>query len=234
MPPQGQTKMNLQVHHDLQEDQLRARFLPYTRQAFQLLPRLDHPAILDIGCGTGVPTLELARLSTGLVIGVDIDQACLDELARKAASAGLAGRVTTLNQSLFQLEFPDESFDLLWAEGSIAVIGFERGLREWRRLLKPAGFMGIHDERGDLSQKLSAIQGCGYELLGQVVIAGETWWREYYEPVERRITALREQYPRDPGARAALAAKEREVELVKNHPEQYASVFLVLQKSTHG
>lgn len=231
MPPREGITMNLNVYHDLQEDQLRARFLQYTRQAFQLLPRLDHPRILDIGCGTGVPTLELARLSTGLVIGVDIDQACLDELARKAASAGLAGRVTALNQSLFQLEFPDKSFDLLWAEGSIATIGFERGLREWRRLLKPAGFMGIHDELGDLAQKLRAIQGCGYELLGQVVIPGETWWREYYEPLERRITALRDRYRQDPAARAALAAEEREVELVKSHPEQYASVFLVLQKS---
>ncbi len=220
------------VHHDLQEDQLRAHFTRYTRQAFQLLPRLDHPTILDIGCGTGVPTLELARLSAGLVIGVDTDQDCLDELTQKAAAAGLAGRVKTLNQSLFELEFPAESFDILWAEGTIAIIGFERGLREWHRLLKPGGFMGIHDERGDLSQKLRAIQGCGYELLGQVVIPGETWWREYYEPLERRITAIREQYSHDPRARAALAAEEREVELVKNHPEQYASVFLVLQKST--
>jgi len=232
MPPQGKTNMNLQVHYDLQEDQLRARFLPYTRQAFQLLPRLDHPAILDIGCGTGVPTLELARLSTGPVIGVDIDQVCLDELARKAAAAGLAGRVKTLHQSLFELEFPVEYFDLIWAEGSIATIGFERGLKEWRRLLKPGGFMGIHDELGDLLQKLRAIQGCGYELLGQVVIAGETWWREYYEPLERQIIAIRDRYRQDPAARAALAAEEREVELVKSHPEQYASVFLVLQKST--
>jgi len=43
--------------------------------------------ILDIGCGSGVPTLELARLRHGQITGVDIDHACLEELARKAEAA---------------------------------------------------------------------------------------------------------------------------------------------------
>jgi ubiquinone/menaquinone biosynthesis C-methylase UbiE len=223
--------MTWNVHHDLQKDQLRERLATYTRQAFQMLPQLENPAILDIGCGTGVPTLELARLCNGLVIGVDINQECLDELARKAEAAGLSGRVKTLKRSLFELDFPDESFDILWAEGSIAIIGFERGLKEWRRLLKPDGFLGIHDEIGNLPQKLSVIRGCGYELLGYFILSAETWWQDYYGPLERRIRALRERYGQDPRALAAVAAEEREVEMVKSHPEQYASVFLVMQQS---
>lgn len=43
----------------------------YTRRAFEMLPKLDKPRILDIGCGPGGPTMELARLSGGSVIGLD-------------------------------------------------------------------------------------------------------------------------------------------------------------------
>jgi ubiquinone/menaquinone biosynthesis C-methylase UbiE len=222
--------MTQDIHRDLQKDQLRAHFLPYTRQAFQMLPHLESPAILDIGCGSGVPTLELARLSTGQLIGVDIDQACLDKLARKAEAAGWADRVKALHCSLFALEFPDESFDIIWAEGSIAIIGFERGLKEWRRLLKPHGFMVLHDEIGNLRQKLQLIPKSGYKLLGHFTISAATWWQEYYGPLESRIRELRGRYADDPQALAVLTAEEREVEMVKRSPERSASVFFVLQK----
>jgi len=60
----------LQPEKNLLRDDLRK----YTRQAFHMLPRLDEPRILDIGCGPGASTLELARLSQGEIIGIDIHQ----------------------------------------------------------------------------------------------------------------------------------------------------------------
>jgi len=47
----------------IQKDLIRERLSKYTRKAFHILPKLDKPRILDIGCGSGVPTMELARLS---------------------------------------------------------------------------------------------------------------------------------------------------------------------------
>jgi len=55
----------------------------YTRKAFRMLPELDKPRILDVGCGPGGPTLELARLSQGKVIGLETQQPFLDRLTRK-------------------------------------------------------------------------------------------------------------------------------------------------------
>jgi ubiquinone/menaquinone biosynthesis C-methylase UbiE len=223
--------MTQDVHRDLQKDQFRAHFLTYTRRAYQMLPELEIPAILDIGCGTGVPTLELARLSSGRIIGLDVDQECLAELTRKAEAAGLADRVKTMHCSLLALEFPNETFDLIWAEGSIAIIGFERGLKEWRRLLKPDGFLVVHDEIGNLRQKLHMIPASGYALLGHFTLSAEIWWQEYYGPLEERIRELRAKYRNDPRALAVLDAEHREAEMVKRSPERYASVFFVLQKS---
>ena len=67
----------------IKKDKVRKRLLKYTRKAFRMLPKLNNPRILDVGCGYGIPTIELARLSQGEVTGIDIDQPALDELSRK-------------------------------------------------------------------------------------------------------------------------------------------------------
>jgi len=80
--------------------QARETLLKYTRKAFLRLPRMMKPRILDIGCGSGVPTLELARLSDGGVTGIDTDQMCIDELDRKIKEQALSNRVKAINLSV--------------------------------------------------------------------------------------------------------------------------------------
>jgi len=65
--------MSIDIINELNLEQFREVFLKYTRKAFQMLPKMDKPCILDIGCGTGLTTIELARLSDGEIIGIDID-----------------------------------------------------------------------------------------------------------------------------------------------------------------
>ena len=125
--------------------------------------------------------MELARLSDGHIVALDIDQALLDELARKIEKAGLSGRIRTARCSMFQMDFPYESFDIIWAEGSISTIGFETGLREWRRFLKPGGFLVIHDETKNIDKKLRQVSSCGYELLGHFTLSQDIWWAEFYD-----------------------------------------------------
>jgi len=215
---------------EVEKDLVRERLNKYTRRAFQMLPELDQPRILDIGCGSGVPTMELARLSDGQIIGLDIDPCLLDQLAKKIEEAGLSDRVKTLKCSMFELDFPDESFDLIWAEGSIARVGFERGLKEWRRFLKPKGFLVVHDEITNITQKLAQVPGCGYELLGHFTLSEDIWWTEYYGPLEKRIREMRIEYADEPQALLELDQEQREIELFKASPRQYSSVFFVMQK----
>jgi len=220
--------MTTSIIEELQKDLLRARFTKYTRKAFRMLPELGNPQILDIGCGTGVPTLELARLSNGQIIGLDINQPLLDALTRKIEDADLSDRVKTVKSSLFEMDFPDESFDIIWAEGSINVIGFEQGLKAWRRLLKSRGFLVVHDEIGDLQKKLELISRCGYALIGQFTVSEDSWWREYCEPLEKRIKGLRVKYRDDREALKVFDKEQQEVEMFKRDPR--GSVFFVMQK----
>ena len=211
-------------------DRIRKRLLKYTRKAFRMLPQMDRPRILDIGCGSGVSTLELARLSRGKVIGIDIDQPALNKFTRRIKEAGLTDRIQAINCSMFDMDFPDESFDIVWAEGSIYAIGFERGLREWKRLLKTGGAMVVHDEQGNVREKLEQISNCGYELIGYFILSEETWWTEYFAPLEKLVNETRTKYPYDQSVLEEIQQAQVELDMYKKYPERNSSVCFVIKK----
>ena len=192
---------------------------------------MDGPRVLDIGCGSGVSTLELARLSRGKVIGIDIDQPALDKFTRRIKEAGLTDRIQAINCSMFDMDFADESFDIVWAEGSIYAIGFERGLREWKRLLKPGGSMVVHDEQGNVREKLEQISNCGYDLLGYFTLSKETWWTEYFVPLEELANETRTKYPYDPSILEEIQQAHVELDMYKKYPERNSSVCFAMKKN---
>jgi ubiquinone/menaquinone biosynthesis C-methylase UbiE len=194
-----------------------------------VLPELDNPRILDIGCGSGVPTMELARLSNGEIIGLDIDQSALDTLAEKILQAGLSDRVKTIRRSVLDMDFEKESFDIIWSEGCIHVIGFEKGLREWRRLLKPNGYMVVHDGQENINEKLKLISRCGYELLGHFLLNEDVWRAEYFAPMEKLIAETLAEYADDPKVLEAVHSSRREIDMFKKNPELNSSAFFIMQ-----
>ena len=220
------TKRSFKIDKDIFRENLNK----YTKKAFHMLPELDNPFILDIGCGSGAPTMELARLCNGQIIGLDINQSLLDDLTKKIKEAGLSDRVRPVKCSLFELDFPDETFDIIWSEGSIAVIGFERGLKEWRRFLKPSGFLVIHDDIKNFPEKCELVSSCGYDLIGHFKLPGDVWWREYYSPLEEYITKVRTEYGNEHEALLVCDNEQREIDMFKKNPSQYGSVFFIMQK----
>ncbi len=219
------------VIDEIDKDSIRAGLNKFTRRAFNTLPRLNNPRILDIGCGSGVPTIELARLSNGEIIGLDNDQGLLNRLEKKVYEEGLAGRVKTLNCSILDMDFPNESFNIIWSEGSIFVVGFKMGLVEWRRFLKPNGFMVVHDELKGFDRKIKQIPDCGYRLIDHFVLAKDIWRDEYYQPLEKRINKLRSKYENNVQAIDVLDREYREVEFFNKNPALCESVFYIMQKS---
>ena len=215
---------------ELHKDNLREGLNKYTRKAYLMLPELDKPRILDIGCGSGVPTIELARLSNGQIVGLEIDQALLNKLMIKIEKAGLSDRIKTVRCSMFELDFPDESFDIIWSEGSIFKIGFEKGLKEWKRFLKPNGFLVVHDEITNTKKKLKYIPSYGYKLLGHFLISEGIWWAEYFRPLEKRINDVRKKYINESRALLELDNEQQEIDMFKKNPKSNRSIFYIMQK----
>lgn len=216
-----------------------------------MLPKLDNPRILDIGCGAGGPTLELARLSRGLVIGLDLDQAALVKLRQHISRAGLSDRVQLVHGSMNDINFHDESFDILWAEGAALILGFEQALQDWRRLLRQQGFLVVHemawlqpDPPREIRDRWEAASPGirtlpeyneqvgihGYDLVASFPLPAEFWWAEYYGRLEARIQELRVRHAGEASCQDILNREQREVDLYKRHSRWYGSAFLVLQK----
>jgi ubiquinone/menaquinone biosynthesis C-methylase UbiE len=214
----------------IEKEHIRENLNKYTIKAFKLLPDCNNPHILDIGCGTGVPTIELAKISGGQVIGIDIDVTSLNLLQIKIKEMGLNNRVSVIKNSILTMDFPEESFDIIWAEGSIFVIGFENSIKKWRRFLKPNGFLVIHDENKDKTKKLGLITKYGYTLIAQFELSDNLWWREYYAPLEQLIEEFRNKYPSDSELINELNKDQIELDKCKSNAIVTSSFFAILQK----
>lgn len=203
----------------------RANLLKYARIAFQLLPPMARPAILDAGCGTGVPTLELARLCDGRILGVDTDAAALQRLRDRIAEHQLEARVRTLQCSFTDLPPGTGPFDIVWAEGSISGLSFTAALAVLSRQLKPEGFLVVHDEEGNCLAKAKSAQSAGFEVRALFVLPGSLWWNEYYRPLEAALAAATAVHPP-----FQLQRLREEVERVRSDPSRYGSAYFILRK----
>lgn len=223
-----------------------------TERALQLLPPLTRDQrILDIGCGSGTQTLDLARATDAQLVGVDTHAPFLEQLERRAAALGLEGRVEAQLADMTALPFPDGSFDVLWAEGSIFIIGFSRGLAAWKRLLRPGGhlvvsefcwfrenpapelmemFLDGNTDAADVSARRKAIADNGYRLVADFVLPNESWWDNYYVPLAGVLERFRAAHAGEPEALAVAARSQRELELYVEHPGVYGYVFFVMQR----
>ncbi|WP_229402161.1 methyltransferase domain-containing protein [Micromonospora okii] len=102
--------------------------------------------VLDIGCGIGEPAIRLATAHDIEVVGVSISERQVQRANDRAASAGLADRLSFQLADAMDLPFPDESFDIVWAMESMHHMPDRwHVLRQAARVLRPGGQVAIAD-----------------------------------------------------------------------------------------
>ncbi|WP_392673947.1 methyltransferase domain-containing protein [Streptomyces sp. LN785] len=103
-------------------------------------------AVLDVGCGPGTITADLAALvAPGRVTGVDTTREILDQAAAEAAERGLEN-VEFATADVHALDFPDDSFDVVHAHQVLQHVGDPvQALREMRRVCRPGGIVAARD-----------------------------------------------------------------------------------------
>jgi len=211
----------------------------------------DDLKIADIGCGSGAQTFDLARLTKGKIIAVDLFPEFLDKVKEHADLEGLTDRINTLQCSMENLPFEEESLDLIWSEGAIYNMGFQKGLQAWRRFLKPGGFIAVSeltwlkDERppelekywsGTYSEIRSAevkkeqLKHCGYDLVGSFTISENSWLENYYSPMLSRIPDFLNKHKEDKNAEILIREEQKEIDLYKKYKDYYGYVFYIGRK----
>lgn len=103
-------------------------------------------AVLDVGCGPGTITADLAALvAPGRVTAVDTGTGILEQAAALAAERGLEN-VEFAVADVHALDFPDDSFDVVHAHQVLQHVGDPvQALREMRRVCRPGGVVAARD-----------------------------------------------------------------------------------------
>ena len=115
----------------------------WTRVLARFIAQGEALNILDAGCGPGTVTRSLVELGHK-VTAVDVSTEMLDRA--KGIVDASAGRVRFLQADVADLPFPDDHFDMVISRYVVWTLPDpSRAVREWRRILKPGGRLGIID-----------------------------------------------------------------------------------------
>jgi SAM-dependent methyltransferase len=222
-----------------------------TARALELCGRLPAaPRVLDIACGPGQQTMDLAKLlPSATITAVDNHAPFVDEANRRAAAAGVAQRVRAVVGDMAALDFPPNSFDLIWCEGAAYIMGVGEALAAWRPLLKPEGRLALteavwlrsyppEEVRRCWAEDYPAmvdVAGCrdivaraGFSLLGDFVLPEAAWWDDYYTPMEKRLAEVAPQFKDDEVGQNVIDLCYEEIEVYRKYSAYYGYVFLVM------
>ncbi|MBD3198163.1 MAG: methyltransferase domain-containing protein [Candidatus Lokiarchaeota archaeon] len=194
-----------------------------------MIPKIQNPNILDVGCGSGVPTIELAKLSSGHITGIEINREELHKLEKKIKDSDIGNQVKTIYGSLLEYEFPQNYFDIIWAEGVFHIIGFAKSFKKCYEILKKGGFLVLNTQITKMQEVQDKINTYGYEFFNKYELPNEVWWNEFYKPLEEEINNLIDKN-KSLRKNDQIRRYQEEIKMVKSDPQRFNSAFYIFKK----
>lgn len=226
-----------------------------TLKALEIVRQYRNPLrVLDVGCGVGAQTFVIAQNSYAAIAALDNHQPYLTALEKQAWRLGLATRVKPVLGSMFELEqlFGHDTFDLIWAEGSAYIMGFDQALISWMPMLLDDGIIALTEVSwltdtpsaaarnfwGQVYPPIRTVQQdidlaaiLGYECLAHFALSKTDWVDGYYSPLLQRVNLLQDKYYNNPQALLVLQSIEEEVDFYERFGHEYGYVFYILRKT---
>lgn len=101
--------------------------------------------VLEVGCGTGYNACLIAKEFGCSVVGVDIAELSVEKAVERAEKENLSNAVTFRVGNAYELPFEDGSFDVVITEFVSQFLDMDKALKEFTRVLKPGGYVGINE-----------------------------------------------------------------------------------------
>ncbi|HCE56544.1 MAG TPA: SAM-dependent methyltransferase [Prolixibacteraceae bacterium] len=207
--------------------------------------------IADLGCGTGGQTMIVAQNAPGIITGIDLFPLFIDLFNANSQKTGLNERVKGVVGSMDSLPFGEKELDLIWSEGAIYNIGFERGLNEWRKFLKTGGYLAVTeaswftDERPEeietfwkdaypeidtIPNKVGQMQKAGYIPVATFILPENCWTTNFYDLQALAQEAFLKKHAGNKTAEELVANERREAQLYQKYKAFYGYVFYIGKK----
>ena len=207
--------------------------------------------VADVGCATGGQTMVLAQKLPCEIIGIDLWLDFINQFNHNAQNKNFHERVKGIVGNMENLPFQEEELDLIWSEGAIYNIGFERGLNEWRKFLKQGGYIAVtentwfneerpaeiqefwekaYPEIDIIPNKVAQMQKAGYLPIATFVVPETCWTDYYYAQVPQMEESFLRKYNGNKFAEELIRSERYEVELYDKYKAYYGYVFYIGKK----
>ena len=223
-----------------------------TLKALSFIDNLSEDAkIADLGCGTGGQTMVLGQAVSGTMTGLDIFPEFIEKFNQNASKLNLSHRVKGEIGSMFELPFHAEELDLIWAEGSIYHIGYEKGLNEWRKFLKQGGYIAIteaswftdkrpkeiedfwmdaYPEIDTIPVKVAQLQQAGYIPVAAFCLPENCWIEHYHLPQTKIEDMFLQKHAGNQSAKQLVEFQRYERQIYDLYKAFYGYVFYIGKK----
>ena len=153
---------------------------------------------------------------------------------------------------MLEMDFEENTFDIIWSEGALYFMGFQNGLRRCRQLLKDEGFLAVtevvyllpdrpdavtqffaneYPDIKDIKTNIELIQSEGLHLIANFTLPESAWLDSYYTPMEAELSRLDQKYRDNKIAEDVFESLRAEIDLYKKYSKYYGYEFFVMQKA---
>jgi ubiquinone/menaquinone biosynthesis C-methylase UbiE len=134
--------------YDAHQQAFHRAFQPELHRILDRLPLPKTARVLDVPCGSGFYTAQLARRigEHQSLVAVDANDAYVEATRARVAETRASGEIAVQKGDAYRLDCPDGAFDVVWCAQSLISLDIPEALRELHRVTNDTGYAAILEE----------------------------------------------------------------------------------------